>query len=93
MKIQILSGVMIFGQPVFPTVTTGTGDKAKTVNTIIDIDKKEAKELVLRGQAKKIADKDQKSTKATFTLKDLQSESESDSIDAFFSEDSETEEE
>ncbi len=84
MKIQIKTGVMIFGQPVFPTVTVGTGDKEKVVDTIIDLDKKEAKELVMRKQA--IVCKDQGKAKVTFTLKKLESEAEAESLDAFFNE-------
>jgi len=84
MKIQILVGVMVMGTPVFPTtvVTTGTGknEKEEQLPTIIDVDKKVAKELVLAKQAK-LADK---KAAVNFEVKPLDKDDPEDDFGAFF---------
>lgn len=78
MKITILSGVMIAGTPVFPTVNVS----GKDVQTIVDVTKKDAKHLILTGFAK-LADQ---SATVNFELKDPVSSAEEAALDAFFGE-------
>lgn len=78
MKIQIITGVMVLGNAIFPK--TGEGKSAK--DTIIDVPKIDAKALIDAGQAI-AAPKD-----ATVTVRVLQSEEES-ALDKFFGDDEE----
>lgn len=81
MKVQIISGVMIKGTAVFPK----TGEGKSAVDSVVEVTKAEARDLVRAGQAIVVKD----STKVTVEIKDP--ESEADALDDFFGED-ETEE-
>lgn len=76
MKVQILKGVFIKGNAVFPT--TGEGKNAK--ETIVDVSVADAKALIDAGQAV-AADKS-----AKVTVKIEEKDSEDAKLDAFFGE-------
>ncbi|MGI2228121.1 hypothetical protein [Shewanella frigidimarina] len=82
MKVQILSGVMIRGTAVFPK----TGEGKNAVDSIVDVTKAEARDLVQAGQAKVAA----KGAKINIEIKEP--EAEADELDKFFGEDDEPEE-
>ncbi len=82
MKVQIISGVMIRGTAVFPK----TGEGKSEVDSVVEVSKAEARDLVRAGQAKVVKD----STKVTVEIKDP--EGEADALDDFFGDEDETEE-
>lgn len=82
MKVQIISGVMIRGTAVFPK----TGEGKSAVDSVVEVSKAEARDLVRAGQAKVVKD----STKVTVEIKDP--EGEADALDDFFGDEEETEE-
>jgi len=77
MKVQIISGVMIKGTAVFPKTGTGKNE----VDSIVDISKAEARDLIHAAQAKPVP----ASTKVTVEVKEP--EAEVDALDEFFGED------
>lgn len=82
MKVQIISGVMIRGTAVFPK----TGEGKNVMDSVVEVSKAEARDLVQAGQAKVVAP----STKVTVEIKDP--EGETDALDQFFGDEEETEE-
>jgi hypothetical protein len=76
MKIAILSGVMIAGTPVFPTVKVS----GKETATVVDVSKKDAKHLILAKFAKLV----DQATPVTLELKAPVSSAEEAALDAFF---------
>lgn len=78
MKIAILSGVMIAGTPVFPTIKVS----GKETATVVDVSKKDARHLILAGFAKRV----DQATPVTFELKAPVSSAEEAALDAFFGE-------
>lgn len=77
MKVQIISGVMIRGTAVFPK----TGEGKSEVDSVVEVSKAEARDLVRAGQAKVVKE----STKVTVEIKDP--EGEADALDDFFGDD------
>lgn len=84
MKIAILSGVMIAGTPVFPTVKVS----GKEVDTVVDVSRKDAKHLILTKFAKLV----DQATPITFELKAPVSSAEEAALDAFFGDDADSDE-
>ncbi|MCU7974880.1 hypothetical protein L5M43_06250 [Shewanella sp. SW36] len=82
MKVQIISGVMIRGTAVFPK----TGEGKSEVDSVVEVSKAEARDLVRAGQAKVVKD----SIKVTVEIKDP--EGEADALDDFFGDDADEQE-
>jgi len=86
MKIVITTGVMVMGTAVFPETEVKEGNKKVKKPTVIDVDKKIAKELILSKQAKAAPS----SAKVNVEIKPLEKEEE-DGFGDFFDEDEEGE--